>query len=169
MPSGKPPATPQTNTESASVSDPYKTAAGGTDNLVASLAERELAMDRPNAIGWFDLYVDDMDRAAAFYEAVLSLRLEPIEDPTGETLMRGFPANMGAYGAAGALVKSPYSRPGSGGTMIYFSVADCAVEQERVVAAGGKVLRPKFSIGQFGWVSLCMDTEGNMLGLNSMQ
>jgi predicted enzyme related to lactoylglutathione lyase len=53
--------------------------------------------------------------------------------------------------------------------MIYFSVADCAVEQERVVAAGGKVLRPKFSIGQFGWVSLCMDTEGNMLGLNSMQ
>jgi uncharacterized protein len=125
-------------------------------------------MDKPNAIGWFDLYVDDMNRAVAFYEAVLQQRLEPLEDPTSETFMSAFPANMSVYGAAGALVKSPHGRPGPGGTMVYFSVDDCAVEQKRVVAAGGKVLRPKFSIGQFGWVSLCMDTEGNMFGLNSM-
>ena len=83
--------------------------------------------------------------------------------------MRSFPADMGAYGAAGALVKSPHAQPGSGGTLIYFSVDDCAVQQARVVAAGGKVLRPKFSIGQFGWVTLCLDTEGNMFGLNSMR
>jgi uncharacterized protein len=126
-------------------------------------------MDKPNAIGWFDLYVEDMDRAVAFYESVLQQRLEPIDDPTGQTVMRGFPANMNAYGAAGALVKSPHSRPGPGGTMIYFSVNDCAVEQARVVTSGGKVLRPKFSIGQFGWVTLCTDTEGNMFGLSSMQ
>jgi hypothetical protein len=30
-------------------------------------------------------------------------------------------------------------------------------------------VRPKFSIGQFGWVALCMDTEGDMFGLNFMQ
>ncbi|WP_233133934.1 VOC family protein [Synechococcus sp. BO 8801] len=151
------------------MSDPYKTVAGNTDNLTASLATTELAMVMQNAIGWFDLYVDDMDRATAFYEAVLPHRLEPIDDPTGDTLMRGFPANMTAYGAAGALVKSPHGHPGTGGTMIYFSVNDCAVEEKRVVAAGGKILRPKFSIGPFGWVTLCMDTEGNMFGLNSMQ
>jgi uncharacterized protein len=126
-------------------------------------------MDRLNAVGWFDLYVNDMDRAAAFYETVLSHRLELIEDPTGETVIRSFPANMTAYGAAGALVKSPHGRPGTGGTMIYFSVNDCAKEQARVISAGGKLLRPKFSIGQFGWVALCMDTEGNMFGLNSMR
>jgi predicted enzyme related to lactoylglutathione lyase len=126
-------------------------------------------MEKPNAIGWFDLYVDDMDRAVVFYETVFQQRLEPIGDPTGETVMRSFPANMGTYGAAGALVKSPHARPGPGGTMIYFSVEDCAVEQERAVAAGGKVLRSKFSIGQFGWVTLCMDTEGNNFGLNSMR
>lgn len=125
-------------------------------------------MDKPNAIGWFDLYVEDMDRATAFYEAVFQQRMERIDDPTGETVMRGFPVNLSAYGAAGALVKSPHGRPGPGGTMIYFSVNDCAFEQERVAAAGGKVLRPKFSIGQFGWVTLCMDTEGNTVGLNSM-
>lgn len=126
-------------------------------------------MSKPNAIGWFDLYVDDMKRAAIFYETVFQLELEPMGDPTGETLMLGFPGNMSAYGAAGALVKSPNGRPGPGGTMIYFSVDDCAAEQARVVAAGGKVARPKFSIGQFGWVTLCIDTEGNMFGLNSMQ
>jgi uncharacterized protein len=151
------------------VSDPYKTARCDIASLTALLAAKEHAMDTPNAIGWFDLYVDDMGRAVPFYEAVFQQRLEPIEDPTGETLMRGFPANMSAYGAAGALVKSPHGRPGAGGTLIYFSVNDCAVEQARVVAAGGKVLRPKFSVGQFGWVTLCMDTEGNMFGLNSMQ
>jgi predicted enzyme related to lactoylglutathione lyase len=53
--------------------------------------------------------------------------------------------------------------------MVYFSVTDCAIEQARVAAAGGKVLRPKFPIGEFGWVTMCMDTEGNAFGLNSMQ
>ncbi|MDP9912370.1 putative enzyme related to lactoylglutathione lyase [Variovorax boronicumulans] len=126
-------------------------------------------MNKPNAIGWFDMYVEDMDRAVIFYETVLQQQLEPIGDPTGETVMRGFSANMSAYGAAGALVKSPHARLGPGGTMIYFSVDDCAKEEACVVAAGGKVVRPKFSIGQFGWVTLCMDTEGNMFGLNSMR
>ena len=63
-------------------------------------------MDKPNAIGWFDVYVDNMERAAVFYEAVLQRQLEPIGDPTGESVMRSFPGNMSAYGAAGALVKS---------------------------------------------------------------
>jgi uncharacterized protein len=126
-------------------------------------------MNRPNAIGWFDMYVEDMDRAVAFYEAVFQQRLEPIGDPTDETIMRSFPANMQAYGAAGALVKSPHARPGRGGTVIYFSVDDCAVEAARAVPAGGTVVRPKFSIGQFGWVALCTDTEGNLFGVSSMK
>lgn len=129
----------------------------------------EIDMDRPNAIGWFDLYVDDMDRAATFYESVLQQALEVIGDPTGETVMRGFPANMAAYGASGALVKSAHGHPGIGGTMVYFAVEDCAVEESRVASAAGTIVRPKFSIGAFGWVSLCMDTEGNMFGLNSMR
>jgi len=126
-------------------------------------------MAKTNAIGWFDIYVNDMKRAVSFYESVLKQKLEPIGDPTGETQMMSFPGDMAAYGAAGALVKSAHSSPGIGGTMVYFSVEDCAVEQSRVVAAGGSIVRPKFSIGEFGWVTLCTDTEGNMFGLNSMK
>ena len=71
-------------------------------------------MAKSNAIGWFDIYVADMNRAVSFYENVLQQKLEPIGDPTGETQMMSFPTDMGVYGAGGALVKSPYARLSSG-------------------------------------------------------
>lgn len=126
-------------------------------------------MQTPNAIGWFDQYVDDLNRATTFYETVFQRRLAPIGDPSGETVMHSFPADMAVYGAGGALVHSPHGRPGPGGTLIYFSVDDCAVEAGRVEAASGRLLRHKFSIGEFGWVALCADTEGNPFGLSSMR
>jgi uncharacterized DUF497 family protein len=53
--------------------------------------------------------------------------------------------------------------------LTYFSCVDCAVEAARVVAAGGKVQKEKISIGQYGFIALAIDTEGNMFGLHSMQ
>jgi uncharacterized protein len=126
-------------------------------------------MAKANAVAWFDIYVNDMERAVKFYQTVLEQKLEKMGDPTGETQMMSFPADMGSYGASGALVKAEYSNPGVGGTMVYFSSDDCVVEESRVTAAGGKVVRSKFSIGEFGWVTICEDTEGNMFGLNSMK
>ncbi|WP_136659443.1 VOC family protein [Nitratireductor sp. XY-223] len=125
-------------------------------------------MSKMNAVGWFDIYVNDLDRAVSFYQAVLGCTLEPIGDPTGESRMMSFPADMSAYGAGGALTKSDHASPGTGGTVVYFSSDDCALEESRVAAAGGNVVRPKFSIGKFGWVTLCQDTEGNMFGISSM-
>tara|TARA_R110002049_G_scaffold23781_4_gene84499 strand:- start:4095 stop:4466 length:372 start_codon:yes stop_codon:yes gene_type:complete len=122
-----------------------------------------------NAVAWFDIFVNDLARATEFYQTVLDRKLEAMGDPTGETQMMSFPADMNSYGAAGALTKLPHGAPGIGGTIIYFAVHDCAAEQARVEHAGGKVIRPKFSIGEFGWVALCMDSEGNMFGLNSMK
>lgn len=126
-------------------------------------------MSKTNAVGWFDIYVNELDRAVKFYETVLGCRFEPIGDPTGESQMMSFPADMSAYGAGGALTKSAHASPGVGGTIVYFSADDCAVEEARVADAGGKIIRPKFSIGEFGWVTLCHDTEGNMFGISSMR
>lgn len=126
-------------------------------------------MTKTNAIGWFDIYVNELKRAVTFYETILNQKLEKINDPTGETQMMVFSANMSSYGAAGALVKSKFARPGTGGTMVYFSVEDCSKQESLIVDAGGKVLRSKFSIGEFGWVCICEDTEGNIFGLNSMR
>ncbi len=126
-------------------------------------------MTKMNAVGWFDIFVDDMDRAAGFYAEVFGAPLKPMGDPTGESQMMAFSADMDCYGAGGALSKTEHGLPGPGGTVVYFMVQDCAVQQDRVAQAGGTVLRPKFSIGEFGFVTLCQDTEGNIFGLNSMK
>ena len=66
-------------------------------------------------------------------------------------------------------MKTQHSKPGPGGTQVYFLVEDRALQQARAADAGGVVIRPKFSIGQFGFVVLCEDTEGNVIGFNSLK
>jgi uncharacterized protein len=120
-------------------------------------------------VGWFDIYVEDMSRAQAFYETVLDTKLVPMDDPNSPTAqMRAFGDDYTSHGAGGALVKLEYTQPGPGGSMVYFSCDDCAIEEARVSAAGGSIVRPKFSIGEHGSVSIITDTEGNMIGLHSV-
>jgi hypothetical protein len=57
---------------------------------------------------------------------------------------------------------------GGTGTLVYFGCTDCAVEGSRVAAAGGKVHREKMSIGEYGFIVLAVDTEGNVFGLHSL-
>jgi uncharacterized protein len=119
-------------------------------------------------VGWFDIYVEDMDRAQAFYESVLDTTLSSMDDPNDPTAqMRAFDDDFTSHGAGGALVKLAHAPPGPGGSMVYFSCDDCAVEEARVVAAGGEVVRSKFPIGDHGFVTIMSDTEGNMVGLHS--
>lgn len=76
---------------------------------------------------------------------------------------------MDGGGASGALVKMEGVPSGGNSTLVYFSCTDCALEQGRVTASGGRVYREKMSIGEYGFISLALDTEGNMFGLHSMQ
>ena len=123
-----------------------------------------------NPVGWFEIYVSDMQRAKAFYEAVLGVALEDLGDPTGsQVLMKAFPADMEKYGASGALVKMEGMPVGQNSVLVYFSCEDCAIEEGRIASAGGSVETPKFAIGEHGFVSLAIDTEGNMFGLHSMK
>ncbi|HJV34981.1 VOC family protein [Geomonas sp.] len=121
-----------------------------------------------NPAGWFEIYVQDMERAKKFYEAVFQVTLQRLEPPA-ELEMWSFPSDRTAYGAGGALVKMSGVSSGGNSTLVYFSCDDCAVEQERVAGAGGKVQKPKFSIGQYGFISIVLDSEGNMIGLHSMR
>jgi hypothetical protein len=53
--------------------------------------------------------------------------------------------------------------------LVYFSCEDCSVEAERAASHGGKIFKGKMSIGQNGFIAMVVDTEGNMIGLHSMQ
>lgn len=59
----------------------------------------------------------------------------------------------------------------SGGNtiLIYLSCADCAVEADRAAKCGGRIQKQKTSIGQYGFIALVVDTEGNMIGLHSLK
>ena len=120
-----------------------------------------------NPVGWFEIYVDDMERARAFYETVLKVKLEKLPGPDID--MWNFPMQTDAAGSPGALVHMPGFPAGGNSVLIYFSCEDCAAEESRVVGAGGKIQKEKFSIGDYGFISLVYDTEGNMFGLHSMK
>ena len=120
-----------------------------------------------NPVGWFEIYVDDIERAKSFYEAVLKVKLEKLPGPDIE--MWNFPMETNAAGSPGSLVHMPGFPAGGNSVLIYFSCEDCANEESRVVAAGGRIQKEKFSIGEYGFISLVYDSEGNMFGLHSLK
>ena len=120
-----------------------------------------------NPVGWFEIYVQDMDRATAFYQKVLGIALDKL--PGVDFPMLAFPMNAETYGSSGALVKAEGVPSGGNSTLVYFECDDCAKEEARIEPAGGKVVRGKFSIGQYGHCALAHDTEGNLFGLHSMK
>jgi len=123
-----------------------------------------------NPVAWFEIYVDDLARAKQFYESVLSVNLDVLSDPNDTSIeMLSFPSDMEKYGASGALVKMEGFTSGGNSTLIYFSCEDCAVEESRVEAAGGHIQKPKMPIGEYGFISLAIDSEGNVFGLHSMK
>ncbi len=120
-----------------------------------------------NPVRWFEIYVQDMNRAKKFYETVFNVKLEKIDMPEME--MWSFPMEMDQVGASGALVRMAGFPSGGNSTVVYFACADCAVEEGRAEKHGGRVQKRKTSIGEYGYISLVYDTEGNMIGLHSME
>jgi predicted enzyme related to lactoylglutathione lyase len=139
----------------------YRSIRGGPGSEGATMTE-----SRGNAVGWFEIYVQDMDRAKRFYEGVFGVQLQQLDSPGLE--MWAFPGAMDRYGAPGALVRLEGCASGGNSTLVYFSCADCAVESERAASRGGQIHRAKFSIGQYGFIALIVDPDGNMFGLHSM-
>lgn len=134
-----------------------------------------------NPIGWFEIYVQDMTRAKAFYENVFQITLDELpmpgapenqegqEDCASDMQMYSFTMSDEGYGATGALIQMEGVPSGPGGTMVYFNCDDCAVEAARVADNGGSVFREKFSIAPHGFIAVVNDSEGNMIGLHSMK
>ena len=120
---------------------------------------------------WFEIYVDDIKRAQKFYETVFDTKLNEMPMPDTieeEMMMMAFPDNMEGEGAAGVLVKMKGIEAGGNSTVVYFRSDDCAIEENRIEAAGGKVAQGKQSLGEYGFMVLASDTEGNMFGIHSM-
>ena len=125
-----------------------------------------------NPVNWFEIPVEDMDRAVRFYESVFGYHLKKVppfpSDPNTE--MAWFPFLMDGEGAAGSLVRGPYYRPSAKGTLVYFRSpsGDLSNELSKVEVNGGKVIQNKRLISeQIGYMGIFMDPEGNKVALHS--
>jgi len=126
-------------------------------------------MDIQNPVVWFEIYTDDLARTKTFYESVFKIEFSELSAPGDELKMLAFPSNMESKAStSGALVKVEGFKAGANSTIVYFGSKDCSLEEARIEKAGGKVHRPKMSIGQYGFITLATDTEGNMFGIHSM-
>jgi uncharacterized protein len=120
-----------------------------------------------NIVSWFEIYVNDMDRARKFYQTVLKKDLRKMAVPEEMGMeMWAFPWIDDAPNAAGALVKSEMGQPNGKGTIVYFDSEDCS-ELSLVEGAGGEILLPKTQVEGFGYFCLVSDTEGNTVGFFS--
>jgi predicted enzyme related to lactoylglutathione lyase len=119
-----------------------------------------------NPVYHFEIPVTDMDRAIQFYEAVLGYQLTRQEVDGYE--MAFFPRADGKPGTSGALAKGDVYIPSKTGTIIYFDVPNIDPVLEKATAQGAKILYPKKSIGEAGYVAEIEDSEGNRIALNAL-
>lgn len=124
-----------------------------------------------NAISWFEIPATDLARAQKFYETIFSVSLIPMDMPN--IRMRMFPIDDMQNGIGGAVVDSNgFHKPSAtDGPLIYLNgQPDVQQVLDKVDAAGGSIMVPKTEISpEYGYMAVILDTEGNRIGLHSVQ
>ena len=117
-----------------------------------------------NTIVWADIPVTDMDRARAFYGAVLQAEIPLMDGANGDVAL--LPGEQGTV--SGDLACGENQKPSTDGCTIYLDTkGDPEGMIERAVAAGGKVLMPVTSMGDMvGSIGFFLDSEGNRIGVH---
>lgn len=117
-----------------------------------------------NAINWFEIPVNDMDRAVRCYETLLDTKLKrEIFFGTPNAI---FPREEGAV--TGSLVHDKKRAPSGTGTLVYLdATGKLDAVLARAESAKAKVLLPKTAIGDIGFIAIVVDSEGNHVGLHS--
>lgn len=130
-----------------------------------SLAEQQ------NAVNWFEIPTADFNRAVKFYETIFEYKLSLMDMPGGKCAF--FPCSM-QHGVGGHLwhgqdPTNPPNKPSPTGPQLYLNAnGHMDAVLNRIPTAGGKVIMPKTSIGQHGYIATFLDSEGNRVSLHSM-
>ena len=119
-----------------------------------------------NALNWFELPASDFDRAKRFYAAIFDFDMPEMQ--MGDTRM-GFLLHERGKGVGGAIAQGPGYTPSDAGTLVYLSGGnDLSTVLARVEKAGGRIVAPKMAVGEHGNIAVFIDTEGNRVGLHSI-
>jgi predicted enzyme related to lactoylglutathione lyase len=120
-----------------------------------------------NAINWFEIPVTDFTRAKKFYETIMEVEMLT---PFSGMEYAMFPANMQNGGIGGGIVKEEGFKPSQEGVLVYLNGGeDLSTPLSKIEQAGGKIVKPKTSLGDHGFMAQFIDTEGNRIALHSMK
>jgi len=119
-----------------------------------------------NLISIFEIPAIDFSRAVNFYQNILDISVEVV-DMDGVS-MGVFPTDIGSV--SGAVIKGNDYKPSANGVIIYLNGGDnLQVVLDKIKANNGKIIVPKTQISpEMGFYALFIDTEGNRLGLHSV-
>lgn len=120
-----------------------------------------------NLISWVSIPSSDFDRAVAFYSKVTGTVLKA-QGEGDQRMATSVPESDEGKAIVGFGVTGDSTiKPGSVGMRVYIISDDLEGWLSRVESAGGKILTPKSSMGEYGSWALIEDTEGNQVGLHS--
>lgn len=119
-----------------------------------------------NLISIVEIPTADFSRAMKFYQSILNVNIEEI-DMDG-TLMGVLPNEEGTVNVC--LVKGNDYKPTTDGAVVYLNAGnDLQPMLDKVLQNGGEVIVPKTEISpEIGFFAQFIDTEGNRLGLHSI-
>ncbi|GEM_PF-243905 len=117
--------------------------------------------------GFIEIPVLDLDRAVKFYQDVFGLAtVTPYVDDVRRVAVLFSEEDSQIPGIS--LNQTANFEPTAKGQLVYYNASeDLAVYTERVIAAGGKVIAPKESMGGAGDFIIFGDTEGNAFAFYS--
>lgn len=123
-----------------------------------------------NAISWFEIPVKDFTRAQQFYSKLYGEEVKEMPTPDG-TRYGMLPHSSENGGVGGGIMETAEEvELVTNGITVYLNGGeDLSDPLSRVEAAGGKIIMPKTSIGENGFMAQFIDTEGNRLALHSFK
>jgi predicted enzyme related to lactoylglutathione lyase len=118
-------------------------------------------------ISIFEIPAIDFARAVRFYKAILDIAIEEVD--MGEVKMGLFAGSDGPV--SGSVIQGAPYKPSADGVVVYLNGGrDLQAVLDRVEKSKGKVIVPKTEIApEMGFYAMFIDTEGNRLGVHSME
>lgn len=121
-----------------------------------------------HVISWFEIPVQDLDRARHFYQVAFSVHMDVMD--MEDFRMALFPGAMNSTHSSGALIQHSWYQPSEKGVLIYLN-ADPSMDEVigRIRQEGGEIIQEKRLITEnLGYMAVFKDTEGNTVALHAM-
>jgi predicted enzyme related to lactoylglutathione lyase len=118
----------------------------------------------------FEIQVDDVERAKAFYSAVFGWEFQDWSEVVGSVYWGASTGPDDQMGINGGLLQRSAavssSAQGANAFVCTMQVEDYDAAEAAILANGGTLALPKYALPRMAWQGYYLDTEGNTIGIH---